>query len=245
MLLHFLLLLLLLHCHSPAALQLITLRSLVHQLQVPPGLLHSLQQQLADIAATHTANGSSIGSSNSGAVYDWDRVWGAIKGVWASQWNSRAVAALGKAGLPLEHLRMGVLLQPLLPARYSWVVHTVNPATGSADEVCVQLVVGLGEVLVGNYPGRALGAIVNRNALLSALKASSSSGSSRNGSSSVPVPAESELLSAVDVVSYPSKDAAVVPEGLLLPSCAGSSSASAAHAVFMARSDSNAEDLPG
>lgn len=113
-------------------------RSLVEQLQVPPGLLHSLTQQLTAIAAAQTTSAASSngnGRSSAAGGYDWDRVWAAIKGVWASQWNSRAVAALGKAGLPLQHLRMGVLLQSLLPARYSWVAHTVNPATGSADEV--------------------------------------------------------------------------------------------------------------
>lgn len=223
---------------------------------MPPGLLHSLEQQLNHIAAAQTTSGPSSNGNGHVAHYDWDRVWAAIKGVWASQWNSRAVAALGKAGLPLQHLRMGVLLQPLLPARYSWVAHTVNPATGSADEVCVQLVVGLGEVLVGNHPGRALGGIVSRKALTATLRSAGSSGSNggwngSDGSCAVPVPGEEELLEAVEVVSYPSKDAAIVPEGLQLPSCGsstrGSSSGwgSSTQAVFMARSDSNAEDLPG
>jgi hypothetical protein len=227
---------------------------LVDQLHCPPGLLHSLSQQLTHIAAAQTTSGASSNGNGNGngsvAGYDWDRVWAAIKGVWASQWNSRAVAALGKAGLPLQHLRMGVLLQPLLPARYSWVAHTVNPATGSADEVCVQLVVGLGEVLVGNHPGRALGGIVSRKALLAALRDGSSGSSGgwggSDGGCAVPLPGEEELLSAVDVVSYPSKDAAIVPEGLQLPSCASKGgSSSSAQAVFMARSDSNAEDLEG
>lgn len=226
-------------------------RALVQQLQVPPGLHHSMTQQLTAIAAAQDAaaasrNGNGNGSSTA-AGYDWDRVWAAIKGVWASQWNSRAVAALGKAGLPLQHLRMGVLLQPLLPARYSWVAHTVNPATGSADEVCVQLVVGLGEVLVGNHPGRALGGIVSRKALRAALQGAARSQDSKDAAGSMaPVPEDDQLLEAVDVVSYPSKDAAILPEGLQLPSCGGDAGwSSSAKAVFMARSDSNAEDLPG
>lgn len=231
-------------------------RSLVHRLHCPPGLLHSLSQELTHIAAAQTTSAASSNGNGNGSVgtYEWERVWTAIRGVWASQWNGRAVAALGKAGLPLQHLRMGVLLQPLLPARYSWVAHTVNPATGSTDEVCVQLVVGLGEVLVGNHPGRALGGIVSRRALMAALRGGSGSNGAWHGSDggcAVPLPGEEELLAAVDVVSYPSKDAAIVPEGLQLPSCGskgGSSStgrSTAAQSVFMARSDSNAEDLPG
>jgi hypothetical protein len=232
----------------------------VSQLHVPPGLQHALDKQLPALAG-----GSSSGSSTAAEPpYEWDDVWAAIRGVWASQWNARAVAALGKAGLPLQHLRMGVLLQPLLPARYSFVVHTINPSSGSADEVVVQLVVGLGEVLVGNHPGRALGGVIKRAALLAALQQQQAAAGSKGGSvSSVPLPSEAELLAAVDVVSYPSKDAAVVPLGLNLPCCAGAATGSgsggggastrggwargggSAAAVFMARSDSNAEDLPG
>jgi hypothetical protein len=161
----------------------------------------------------------------------------------------------------MTHLRMGVLLQPLLPARYSWVAHTVNPSSGSADEVCVQLVVGLGEVLVGNHPGSALGGTISRPALLAALQqqqaaaaaaaAGSGGGSSGGGGSSAPLPPEAELQAAVDVVTFPSKDAAVLPLGLSLPCCSvpqssgGGGGAGGGPAVFMARSDSNAEDLPG
>lgn len=109
-----------------------------------------------------------------------------------------------------------------------------------ALQVCVQLVVGLGEVLVGNHPGRALGGIVSRKALRFALQAYGDTGSVP------PVPGDDRLLEAVDVVSFPSKDAAILPEGLQLPSCGGDAGwGSSAKAVFMARSDSNAEDLPG
>lgn len=226
----------------------------MQQLHVPPGLHHGLNSYLPGLVASPGSSSTILHPS-----YEWDDVWRAIKGVWASQWNARAVAALGKAHLPLQHLRMGVLLQPLLPARYSWVAHTVNPSSGSADEVCVQLVVGLGEVLVGNHPGRALGGIIKRPALMAALLAQQQAAAAAAGSngSSAPLPGARELLSAVDVVSYPSKDAAVLPLGLQLPCCAapggstgrgGSGNRQAwdrGNAVFMARSDSNAEDLPG
>ncbi|WIA18801.1 hypothetical protein OEZ85_003484 [Tetradesmus obliquus] len=235
------------------------IRRLVHQLQAPAALGQQLHTQLSSLAAAAaTGNGSS-------SSYSWDAAWAAVKGVWASQWNDRALAALRKARLPLQQLRMGVLLQPLLPARYSWVAHTVNPASGSAAEVSVQLVVGLGEVLVGNYPGRALSGVIRRDSLTAALQ-QALSGSSSGGIGGVlaglqpPVPEDAQLLSAVEVVSYPSKDAAVVPAGMNLP-CevrngngngngngsrnGNGASAAAGEVVFMARSDSNAEDLPG
>ena len=36
------------------------------------------------------------------------------------------------------------------------MVHTANPITKERGEVFGELVVGMGEALVGNYPGRAL-----------------------------------------------------------------------------------------
>jgi alpha-glucan,water dikinase len=36
------------------------------------------------------------------------------------------------------------------------VIHTVNPATGNRGELYAEVVLGLGETLVGNHPGRAL-----------------------------------------------------------------------------------------
>jgi hypothetical protein len=233
----------------------------VHQLQAPAALGQQLDAQLSNLAAAAASgNGASSGS------YSWDAAWSAVKGVWASQWNVRALAALRKAHLPLQQLRMGVLLQPLLPARYSWVAHTVNPASGSAAEVSVQLVVGLGEVLVGNYPGRALSGVIRRDSLTAALQQALSEGAGSSSSSygiggvlagmQPPVPEDVVLASAVEVVSYPSKDAAVVPAGMQLPcelrngngngnGSRNGAFAAAGEVVFMARSDSNAEDLPG
>jgi alpha-glucan,water dikinase len=50
-----------------------------------------------------------------------------------------------------------VLLQEVVPAEYAFVLHTVHPSTGNAKELFGEVVLGLGETLVGNYPGRALG----------------------------------------------------------------------------------------
>ena len=44
----------------------------------------------------------------------------------------------------------------MVPAEYAFVVHTANPITKERGEVFGELVVGMGEALVGNYPGRAL-----------------------------------------------------------------------------------------
>ena len=51
---------------------------------------------------------------------------------------------------------MAVLCMGLIPADYAFVLHTASPLPGgSRAEVFGEVVVGLGEVLVGNAPGRA------------------------------------------------------------------------------------------
>lgn len=79
-----------------------------------------------------------------------------IKQVWASKWNERAYLSRRSNGIPHEALLMAVLVQEVVEAEYSFVIHTANPVTGSRDEIYAEVVLGLGEALVGNYPGKAL-----------------------------------------------------------------------------------------
>ena len=51
---------------------------------------------------------------------------------------------------------MAVLIQEVIEADYSFVIHTVNPFAGDRNEIYAEVVPGLGETLVGNYPGKAL-----------------------------------------------------------------------------------------
>ncbi|GMT47561.1 MAG: hypothetical protein IEMM0007_1127 [bacterium] len=87
----------------------------------------------------------------------WDDAWMCIKRVWASRWNERAYLSRKARGIPDEDLFMAVLIQQVVEAEYSFVIHTENPFTGDSDELYAEVVLGLGETLVGNYPGRALG----------------------------------------------------------------------------------------
>ena len=65
-----------------------------------------------------------------GSNPSWDSMWAGIKAVWASRWNMRALSSLQKAGLQHKDLQMAVLCQPLIPAQYAFVAHTVDPTTG-------------------------------------------------------------------------------------------------------------------
>ena len=94
---------------------------------------------------------------------DWATAWSRIKQVWASKWNERAFLSRQRVGLSHEDLHMAVLIQEVVPADYAFVIHTVNPSNGHHDELFGEMVLGLGETLVGNYPGRALSFVCHKN----------------------------------------------------------------------------------
>jgi len=94
---------------------------------------------------------------------DWDKTWNRIKQVWASKWNERAYLSRARMGVPHESLFMAVLIQQVVPADYAFVIHTINPSTGNKNELFAEAVLGLGETLVGNYPGRALSFIWDKS----------------------------------------------------------------------------------
>ncbi|MCP4577531.1 MAG: hypothetical protein GY846_14745 [Deltaproteobacteria bacterium] len=84
-----------------------------------------------------------------------DKAWMCIKRVWGSKWNERAYLSRRAQGIPHEALFMAVLVQEVVEADYSFVIHTVNPFTHNKNEIYAEAVPGLGETLVGNHPGRA------------------------------------------------------------------------------------------
>ena len=87
--------------------------------------------------------------------------WRAISAVFASKWTDRAWLARRAAGVVGgdASLFMGVLVQEVVPAAYSFVLHTSDPTArpGEGEEGAVygELVVGAGDALVGAAPGRA------------------------------------------------------------------------------------------
>jgi alpha-glucan,water dikinase len=86
---------------------------------------------------------------------DWPAAAERIKQVWASKWNDRAYFSRQARSWPHETVFMAVLIQEVVEAEYAFVIHTVNPFNNSTDELYAEVVLGLGETLVGNYPGRA------------------------------------------------------------------------------------------
>jgi len=95
----------------------------------------------------------------------WEQAWHAVRRVWSSKWNERAYLSRRARGTPHDRLRMAVLIQQLVEADYAFVIHTANPLTGNRQEIYAEVVLGLGETLVGNYPGRALGFVCRKDGL--------------------------------------------------------------------------------
>jgi alpha-glucan,water dikinase len=120
------------------------LRACIMTLSPPEGFFNALQSAMTRSGLTPPP--------------DTDSAWQRIKTVWASVWNRRACLSRARTGFPHENVSMAVLVQEVVPARYAFVIHTVNPfKTSNTDEIYAEVVPGLGETLVGNHPGRALG----------------------------------------------------------------------------------------
>lgn len=103
-----------------------------------------LKTEMGDVGSSVT--GSEVGEGEETAV----------KSVWASKWTSRAYLSRQAVGISESDLYMGVLCMKLVAAEYAFVLHTADPISGSSDVVFGEVVVGLGETLVGNSPGRAM-----------------------------------------------------------------------------------------
>jgi alpha-glucan,water dikinase len=118
------------------------LRTAILGLRPPDELVSSLRRVMDEAGLGRQGN--------------WDDAWNSIKRVWASKWNERAYLSRTTLGIAHEDLFMAVLIQQVVEADYSYVIHTVNPFTGKKDEIYAEAVLGLGEALVANYPGGAL-----------------------------------------------------------------------------------------
>lgn len=99
----------------------------------------------------------------------WNQAWLSIKKVWASKWNERAFISCRKANLNHNNICMAVLIQEIISADYAFVIHTKNPLSGDASEIYAEIVKGLGETLVGAYPGRAMCFTARKNNLKSPI----------------------------------------------------------------------------
>jgi len=94
-----------------------------------------------------------------------DDLWASICGVWASKWTERAFNSRLAVGIKEAELSVAVLNMELCDAEFAFVLHSKDPTTledADTDIMCGEICVGLGESLVGNDPGCALGFRVDK-----------------------------------------------------------------------------------
>jgi hypothetical protein len=58
---------------------------------------------------------------------------------------------------------MAILLQKVIASEYAFVIYTADPNSGDRSKIFGEVVAGLGEVLVGSYPGRAFSFTYNED----------------------------------------------------------------------------------
>jgi len=67
---------------------------------------------------------------------------------WASALTGKAVQYRIEHGMPLQSIRIAVLIQPMLTPDAAGVAFTLNPVTGARDELVIEASAGLGEAIV-------------------------------------------------------------------------------------------------
>src|SRR5215210_4693660 len=77
-----------------------------------------------------------------------ERLLDAIRRVWASAYNERALTYRRAKGISFDTIAVAVVVQRMIEARTSGVLFTANPNTGSVHEVVISSLWGAGEGLV-------------------------------------------------------------------------------------------------
>jgi len=72
----------------------------------------------------------------------------AIADCWRSAYSPHVLEYRRRLGLPLDNMKMAILVQQLVPADTSSVVFGANPITGNLDEIAINASWGLGESIV-------------------------------------------------------------------------------------------------
>ncbi|KAJ9567616.1 hypothetical protein OSB04_003582 [Centaurea solstitialis] len=93
----------------------------------------------------------------------WDRVWQAMKKVWASKWNEGAYMNHGKECI-------GILIQEHIRADYAFVTYTNHPVSRDSSQIYTEIVKGSVESLVGaSSPGGVMSSITKKSDLKSPI----------------------------------------------------------------------------
>jgi pyruvate,water dikinase len=83
-----------------------------------------------------------------------DDVLGAIRNVWATPWNSRAIYFRQRKKIAAQKVTMAVVIQPMIDAEASGVMFTANPLTGATDEILIDATWGMAVIAARWKPDR-------------------------------------------------------------------------------------------
>jgi pyruvate,water dikinase len=117
-----------------------------HAAQIPAGALVAVRSS----AVGEDAAGESFAGLHDSFLFvrGEEALREAVRGVWASAWNERALAYRRAKGIPFDDIAVAVVVQEMVDARSSGVLFTANPNSGSVHEVVISALWGAGEGLV-------------------------------------------------------------------------------------------------
>lgn len=137
------------------------IREIVVEAPIPAGvrtaILHSYRSLIGDSFAavrSSAADEDAAGQSFAGLhdsflfVKGEEEILNAVRRVWASAFNERALAYRQSSGAEIASISIAVVVQKMIDPRSSGVVFTVNPTNGNVHQVLVNAVYGAGEGLV-------------------------------------------------------------------------------------------------
>ncbi|MES1241772.1 MAG: PEP/pyruvate-binding domain-containing protein [Acidobacteriota bacterium] len=117
-----------------------------HAFRIPDGAFVAVRSS----AVGEDAAGESFAGLHDSFLYvrGWDRLFDAIRRVWASAYNERALAYRRAKGIPEDSISMAVVVQQMVDARSAGVLFTANPNDGNVYEIVISTLWGAGEGLV-------------------------------------------------------------------------------------------------
>lgn len=132
------------------------IRGLVASLDIPDPWTAAICAQFdqhARLAVRSSANGEDLEQLAGAGLYESllnvkpADVAEAIRHVWASVWTPRAVRSRAQCRIPHDKIKMAVLVQELIDAEYSFIMHTTDVLQKDPAWATVELCAGLGETL--------------------------------------------------------------------------------------------------
>jgi pyruvate,water dikinase len=81
-------------------------------------------------------------------VSDAEELLRALRACWLSLYSERALVYLSRLRVPVEKIKMAVVVQEMVDAEWSGVVFTADPITGARNRMIVEYVPGVGDALV-------------------------------------------------------------------------------------------------